>query len=139
MRAEVAFEKMLEGQGIRSSSSEDRIEHWDFKFETKVDVKRIKSPSRGEPKDENIHWVETRNVSGNHGWLYGEADLFAFETEDYFVLVGKQDLQNFIESIPKVFSSNKELYKFYSRPGRKDEIVLVKTLDLAFLGKIVKK
>ena len=29
--------------------------------------------------DENIHFVEFKNVLGKKGWLYGDADGFAFE------------------------------------------------------------
>jgi hypothetical protein len=69
---------------------QDMKEHWDFGV--RFDVKMIKSVRRHQQKDENIHWVELKNVNGEQGWLYGEADFFAFELEDYWVIVSREEL-----------------------------------------------
>ena len=59
----------------------------------KVDVKALKRTNRNDNDvDENIHWVEIRNVRGKKGWLYGDSGLIAFETKDYFVFVGWQSV-----------------------------------------------
>ena len=40
--------------------------------------------------------IELKNVHGNIGWLYGEANYFAFETVDYWIIVEKLLLQELI-------------------------------------------
>jgi len=75
------------GDTSKSTKEEDIHEHWDVKLDIKFDVKAIKKTNRydNEP-NENIHWVELKNVRGNKGWLYGDANYFAFETEDYWII-----------------------------------------------------
>jgi len=122
---------------------EDIYEHWDLKIETKIDVKSLKKESRGDlTYNENFHWVELKNVLGKLSWLYGKADYFAFETEDYWIMVDKLSLQEFIEQRCKGKSvgSSKDPYELYQRKNRKDVIVKVKTLDLIFIStKIISK
>ena len=116
------------------TEKEDIKEHWDVKIGgKKIDVKAIKK------SDENIHFIEFRNVQGKKGWLYGDADGFAFETEDYWIEVKKMDLQDFIHK--KCIDKNIGwgLYEMGSRPGAKDLITKVKTIDLCHIGKIKKK
>jgi hypothetical protein len=109
-------------------------EHWDVKIGgKKIDVKAIKK------NDENIHFVEFRNVQGKKGWLYGDADGFAFETEDYWIEVKKEDLQDFVHK--KCIDKTKGwgVYELGSRKGAKDLITKVKTIDLCYIGKVKKK
>jgi hypothetical protein len=131
------------GSTSRSSEEEDINDHWDVKLDVKFDVKAIKKTNRSDAApNENIHWVEIKNVHGNDGWLYGKADYFSFETEDYWVVVSKDDLQKFISDkcAEKLWSEKPELYKLYRRSGRMDIITLVKTLDLCYIAeKIIKK
>lgn len=126
-----------------SSKEEDMHEHWDVSLMMRFDVKAMKKVNRSDDKaNENIHYVEIKNVQGHPGWLYGEADFFAFETEEYFVLVHKEKLQSFIKDKcgKKEFSEKPELYKLYQRKDRLDIMTLVKTIDLMFLcDKIIKK
>jgi hypothetical protein len=126
-----------------STKDQDIYEHWDVKMSIKVDVKAMKKINRSdEESNENIHYVELKNVHGNNGWLYGDADYFAFETEDYFVMVSKVKLQEFIANKcrNKQLCDSPELYKLYTRKDRMDVITLVKTIDLLYLSdKIVKK
>jgi hypothetical protein len=141
-------EKKLKGlfkKTVKATKQQDIHEHWDTQVEIggkmlKIDVKALKRDNRldSEP-NENIHWVEIRNVRGNKGWLYGESDLIAFETSDYFVLVGTLKLRKFLEKkvgyTPETISDitiskTKNLYEPYGRYGRKDIIVKVKTMDL---------
>jgi hypothetical protein len=126
-----------------SSEREDMFEHWDLKFETKIDVKSIKKQSRGDILyNENFHWVELINVNGKHSWLYGDADFFAFEIEDYWVMVEKTKLQNFIENKcrGKEMGKSKNPYELYQRKNRKDIVVKVKTIDLIYISeKMLKK
>lgn len=117
-----------------STKEEDIHGHIDLKVYASVDVKSMKKLSRDDDSpNENFHWIEIKNVQDKPGWLYGEADYFAFETIDYWVIVDKQDLQDLIKKkVTKEFVSDKKnsLYKLYRRDGRKDIITLVKTLDL---------
>ena len=121
-----------------ASVQQDMKEHWDFGV--KFDVKMIKSVRRHQQKDENIHWVELKNVNGEKGWLYGDADFFSFELEDYWVIVSRDDLQEFIEKkcVEKIWSKTPKLYSLYQRDGRKDIITLVKSIDLMYISTSIK-
>ena len=116
------------------TEEEDIQEHWDVKIGgKKIDVKAIKK------NDENIHFVEFRNVQGKKGWLYGDADGFAFETEDYWIEVKKDKLQEMAHEkcMDKVMGW--DFYEMANRPGAKDLFTKVKTIDLCYIGKIKKK
>ena len=117
-----------------STEQEDIKQHWDVSINgVKIDVKAIKKDN------ENIHFVEFKNVLCNKGWLYGDADGFAFETKDYWIEVSKEDLQEMVHDkcIDKV--KGWDFYELSSRPGAKDLFTKVKTLDLCFIGKMKKK
>ena len=75
---------------------------------------------------------------GKKGWLYGEADFFAFETNKYWVVVEKYKLQDWIaKNVSKELMQAPTLYKLYNRKGSKDIITLVSTHDLYFLSEEV--
>lgn len=128
-RKEDEFAKFF-NKVTKSSREQDIKEHWDFNV--KFDVKMLKKINRNGVPDENIHWIEIKNVRGDRGWLFGEADYFAFETEDYWAVIEKEDLQKIIKKkcTDKKIYDKKYLYKFYSRKGRNDIITMIKTLDL---------
>jgi hypothetical protein len=142
--SELEFSKLFDSVNFADKFS-DIYEHWDIKIETKIDVKSIKKESREDLSyNENFHWVEILNVNGDKGWVYSEfVDYFAFETFDYFIIVEKEKLQNFIkEKVKKEYvnSTRQALYKLYRRKDRKDLISLVKTIDLIYIcDKIIKK
>ncbi len=128
------------GEVAPSTTEQDINEHWDVKLDIKFDVKAVKKVNRSDGEtDETIHWVELINVRGNRGWLYGEADYFAFELDDYWVIVNKQILQTFIakKCAKKEKSDTPALYKIYNRRDRLDAITLVKTIDLMYLAEQV--
>jgi hypothetical protein len=125
------------GEVAPSTTEQDINEHWDVKLDVKFDVKAVKKVNRSDGEtDETIHWVELINVRGNRGWLYGEADYFAFELDDYWVIVNKQILQTFIakKCAKKEKSDTPALYKIYNRKDRLDAITLVKTIDLMYIA-----
>lgn len=126
-----------------ANMEEDISEHWDVKIELKIDVKAMRKAKRTDDQpNENIHYVEIKNVHGDRGWLYGKADYFAFETESYYIMVPKIRLQEFIakKCSSKEFSMVPELYKLYTRQGRKDLMTMVKTIDLMYLSdKVIEK
>tara|TARA_Y100000593_G_scaffold66920_1_gene123110 strand:+ start:377 stop:829 length:453 start_codon:yes stop_codon:yes gene_type:complete len=132
-RAEKEYAKLYKNVRF-PTEEEDCGEHWDLEINgVKIDVKAIKK------NDENIHFVEFKNVLGKKGWLYGEADGFAFETEDYWIEVKKDDLQELVHDkcIDKV--KGWDFYEMATRPGAEDLFTKVKTLDLCHIGKIKKK
>jgi len=126
-----------------ASSDEDIYQHWDVKIDIKIDVKAMKKINREDSEpNENIHYVEIKNVHGNKGWLYGDADYFAFEMKDYYVMVSKIKLQAMIadKCKDKIKCAKPKLYQLYSREGRDDMITLVKTIDLIFISdKMIEK
>ena len=136
-RAEKEYAKLYMGDSnnvVFPTESEDYKEHWDVSINgVKIDVKAIKKD------DENIHFVEFKNVLGKKGWLYGDADGFAFETKDYWIEVKKKDLQNMVHDkcIDKV--KGWDFYELSTRPGAKDLFTKVKTIDLCGIGKIKNK
>jgi hypothetical protein len=142
--AEESFKKLFTFVK-RATKEEDILQHWDLEViiedkNVKVDVKALKNEDRYDPyPNENFHWVEIQNVNGDTGWLYGNSDLIAFETIDYFILVGTLKLRKFLEKklnykqkdIPNIQPANvKDPYSFYRRKDRKDIVVKVKTVDL---------
>lgn len=136
---EFQFSKFFE-KVLASTPTQDIHEHWDFAV--RYDVKMIKKELRGGEYDENIHWVEIKNVHGNSGWLYGDADFFSFELDSYWVIVEKVTLQEFIKEKcrHKLMCDTPQLYKLYQRTSRKDIITLVKTIDLMFIScRVIKK
>ena len=131
------------GETSQSTKEQDIHEHWDIKLDVKFDVKAIKKTNRYDTEpNENIHWVELKNVRGDKGWLYGDAHYFAFETEDYWIIVEKQSLQDLIadKCKDKIRTLKPELYKLYQRTDRLDIVTLVKTIDLCSVAeKIIRK
>lgn len=118
----------------KATVTQDMNDHWDVEISYKIDVKSLKKLSRSDEKtNENYHWVEIRGVKDG-GWLYsGKASHYAFETEDYWVVVSKEALKDLIrEKVEKTYVANswEALYKLYSRAGRTDIITIVKTIDL---------
>ena len=131
--AEMEYAKLYDDVEL-PTEKEDYNEHWDVKVSgVKIDVKAIKKDN------ENIHFVEFKNVLGKKGWLYGEADGFAFETKDYWIEVKKEDLQEMVHDkcIDKV--KGWDFYELATRPGAEDLFTKVKTIDLCHIGKIKKK
>ncbi len=129
------------GWKISASSKEQNIdEHWDYLIEKeeqgfKVEVKaekRIQRSDNGSQAD--FTWVELRNVRGKVGWLFGKADLIAFEKEKTFFFVKRLDLLALVNQkvnlVAKVKSAKDALYKIYTREGRKDKLTLLPTRDI---------
>jgi hypothetical protein len=115
----------------KSSRLDDMREHFDYFFHykeasKKVEVKAMKKLSRaGEQQDEWI-WVEFRNVQGKPGWLYGKADLVAFEFRKHFLFVEREELaklcEQLIDTSVVVKKSHEAKYKGYRRWNRPNEL-----------------
>ncbi len=135
-RVEQAFAKLFLLSEF-PTQDEDWNEHWDVEIPEfgKVDVKGLKKVQRlNDNPDENFHWIEIKSVIVGNGWAYGDADCFAFELLDYFLVVSKGNLHKLIsEKVKKKYVEKPEPYKLYQRCGRKDVITLVKTVDLFYI------
>ncbi len=129
------------GWKISASTKEQNIdEHWDYLIEKddqqfKVEVKAEKRIQRADDAlQANFIWVEIRNVRGKVGWLFGKADLIAFEKEKTFFFVKRLDLLAVVNQkvnlVAKVKSAQDALYKIYTREGRKDKVTLLPSSDI---------
>jgi hypothetical protein len=123
-----------------SSQHENIHEHWDYLIERKtesyrVEVKSEKRLMRNEDvPQQNFIWVELKNVHGELGWLFGRADLIAFERGRTFLIITTNDLKKLVKekvdlkSIVK--NPNEALYRIYQRKGRKDKLTLLPMKDI---------
>jgi hypothetical protein len=137
IKAEKSFQKLLGESATKSNRIADQFDHYDFNI--RFDVKKIRSTD--EFGESNWQWVELMNINGNTGWLYGKSDYFAFETMNYWLIVEAEKLREFIERVvvnPEI-TFVKEPYRIYRRRDRLDKVVMVSTLDLAYLGFIAQK
>jgi hypothetical protein len=118
-----------------STPEQDMKEHWDVKDVNgyRYDVKAMKKWRRDYPEPtDRMHFVELRNVHGELGWLYGEADYIVFETRRYWIVVKRRSLMPYIEGLTEndEHSDEPAVYKLYQRKGRKDLMTVVPTVDL---------
>lgn len=98
----------------------------------------VKAEKRIERSDHDLQskfiWVELRNVRGKVGWLFGKADLIAFEREKTFFFVKRLDLlatvNQKVDLVAKAKSAKDALYKIYTREGRKDKVTLLPFQDI---------
>lgn len=109
---------------------------------SKICLKSLKENN----KDNAWAWVELKNTEGKPGWLFGSADFIVFETKFEFVFVDRLKLIDFVFStvcLDKPFCQNwwQAKNKICQRKGKKDQIVLLKILDLKKInnGNIWKK
>ena len=116
---QIALSKSLE---VKTAKRRDNIHKHIDKYITQddegelrtwsVDIKARKKTSRNDSQaQDDWIWIEFQNVRGNAGWLYGEADNIAFETQDDFIIV---DRKSFLAK-----------YKTYRRAGRQDLLTMV--------------
>lgn len=142
-KAEGSFASLAQRQGwaVVEASKEGNIEdHYDYEISKdglhyRVDVKSKKRVSRiSESVQDELIWIEFRTVRDTKGWLFGSADLIAFESWDGFKIVERKALVRVINKLVKIHvrvdKPEDALYKVYTRPGRPDEITLIKASDL---------
>ncbi len=143
-RAEDLFAKTAQSLGwqVSPASKDENInEHWDFEIKKddvlyKIEVKSRKRISRSDAEMQiDLTWVELHGVRPQDtGWLFGKADLIAFEKEHSFLLVKKSDLLALVNQkvnlVAKVTTPKDAVYKIYKRQGRKDKLTLLPTKDI---------
>jgi len=127
------------GYPVVEAGAEYDRRHIDFFVNKKaVEVKSAKRISRQTDVQYDKIWVELQGVSGHPGWLFGDAQIIAFQMEKGFVLIRKRDLQKLVEEkVDKtsfVDRPEQALYKQYRRRGRLDTLTLVEASEIKRLG-----
>ena len=106
-----------------ATQSQDRYGGFDVIIEaTTIDVKGAKKLKRADEEPTyKYHWVELKNVEGEKGWLYKQADYFAFEWRYSWLIVSRIELLEHVESnLIHEYEQELPIYKLYTRKGRKD-------------------
>lgn len=142
-QAEKMFAMVAHSKGFEvkaSTGMQDAGEHWDILMyddiaEYRVDVKAQKRSYRyASDFLSRWLWIELQNVHGQNGWLYGKADLLAFEQPQSFLLVRRRDIVDFVDkyvNLKEVVDKPwKAKYKVYTRVGRSDIITLIEKSKL---------
>jgi hypothetical protein len=137
-----ALAAVKHGWTIEPASEDSNInEHFDYIMSKdgksfRVEVKSRKRMGRGDLDVQDKYvWVEIHGVrKDDQGWLYGNADLIAFEMTTSFRLVRRADLAALIGKLvdfnAMVDTPKDALYKLYSRAGRHDLLTMIKSSDL---------
>lgn len=141
--AEVQFKEIAEklGNQVAKASFREQISHIDFHILNQkgekytVDVKSRKKIKRKDNNvDDEVIWIEFKNVQGKNGWIYGAANFIAFERENSFLIVSRPALAKLCEKIVDLSQINANikypLYTGYQRYGRKDLLSLIKIEDI---------
>ena len=141
--AENSFSSCAEKKGFKviKSSFNDEMNHIDFYLESNnglkvsVDIKSRKKINRQDAVvNDDLTWIEFKNVQGRNGWLYGKADFICFEREKDFVMVNRQSLSKLCEKLVDTSLINVHnsmpLYTGYQRKNRKDLLSLIKITDI---------
>lgn len=123
---------------VASTQFQNRNGGFDFTLPIKIEYKSAKWLRRsdqeaGLPPNYDLIWLELKNNYGNPGWLYKEAHCFVFELERHYLTVFADELRNFVSSLTLVKGKDRVPGVLITRYGRRDEITLVKTLDLISL------
>ena len=139
--AEQIFQEVMVKNGktiLASSKDENIFKHIDFFVNGEgYDVKGEKRMDRKEDDADDTIWIESINVKGNKGWLFGEAKYIAFLIKNEFWIVPRVDLVTYIEkeiTCETIFPI-KRYKKWYRRKGRKDAITYVYPRDIVKLVK----
>ena len=100
-RSSVCCTAYTKGRGGTSGDLSEQFSHVDYVTDIgKIDVKARKRVSRtDEDVQDELVWLEFKNVQGKQGWIYGKADIIAFEREEDFLLVKRDDLAKLGEDL----------------------------------------
>jgi len=146
--SEKLFQQIAERRGwtTRFSTKEQNLyDHWDIAISKdnqiyKVDVKSRKTTRE---VDEEWVWIEFIGITGETGWLYGNADLFAFERIDCFLIVNKKKLialtKDKVDFNRKANNSSDAKYCLYTRKGRNDLLTKVEVYEIEKIATVWSK
>ena len=135
--AEVRFVRAARNKGLlvtKSNHTEDIHEHIDYWLAMSGEGQRWGVDVKGNNLPDEI-WVEFKNVNGKKGWLYGGANIIAFDMpeEGGFSIVDRQELAFFCEKhVRNEFVDHKRdaYLKKYTRKDREDVISILKLHDI---------
>ena len=124
-------------QAVKVGPAYDIKHHYDININANIEIKGMKALRRGDPAQDQYHWLEIQGVQDD-GWIYNShADLIAFETKETWIFIKPSSLIDFIQRFVQheyVDSPIKAEYKLYRRNGRNDAISLIPTDDLRSIG-----
>ena len=132
---EAKFVSACESKGYSVEKTEDEddiynhIDYYLIKNGKKIgiDVKHLKDTKRA--------FIEFKNVRGNDGWMYGNANCICFIVGSKYVLVYRKELLEYmatkmnIKGLPFRMRPE-EYYVMYGRSGRKDRYAMIPPKDL---------
>lgn len=141
--SEEAFRNLAIKNGfsvVKSTVEDDRHRHFDFiitkNTPLRIEVKGLKRfPILNNDRTTN-HFllIEWANVNGKQGWIFGDADLIAFEREDGFMLIPRRHLMEVAKKLCKdgknVARREEMLYNYYTRDGRDDRVSAIMIDDI---------
>ena len=144
---ETRFIELLESRGYEVYESEDLdyspifIDVIGVKGgrEVTFQVKGRNRPGRHRGFNDNFVTIELTNVLGLKGWVHGKAMYLAKRVKKGFAVYRMATLRDFVKSrvgeevatsLIDTYEGNGGLYKKYTRPGRKDEIVYASSSDI---------
>ena len=146
LTAEKEFSRLAKIRGfkVEPATGMEQFDHIDFHLTSDeedgimtamVDVKSRKRISRSNKEfQDDLVWIEFKNVRGKDGWLYGIADFIAFEIEDNFILSFRKELvdwcESHIDTKTKVSNPEDALYFGYTRKGKQDLLSLIRMKDI---------
>lgn len=127
----------------KANSYQDKREHWDYKLQKKdttylVDVKSIKRIDSNGELDDSLILIESKNVNGNPGWLFGKADYIAFQVKEGFLMVEREKLYQLTRNLmdfnqePVQSTRNKKRHVWYTRSqwNRYDKFVYLSKAEI---------
>jgi len=130
--AESLFVELAKKHGHKvtpANTHQERVEHWDFLLtkekNLRVEVKSLKTFAvlHNGRMTKDFLLIEWKGVSGHDGWIWGKADLIAFERQDGFYIVPRKTLLELGEKLcSQEWVDRREdmLYKQYGRKDRED-------------------
>lgn len=130
--AENRFDRIARYKGyivMRSTKEQDMIDHFDRVIykdcigPKRVEIKGLKRITFQDKFQDKYTWIELHGINEkDQGWLYGRADIIAFERTNHFLLVDRHELINLINNIVnfnvRVENPEDALYKVYNRKER---------------------
>jgi hypothetical protein len=137
-QAEDLFYNLFNEKEISSSTREENMfKHIDFFVNgTSYEVKSEKKLNRWDAEaTDGIIWLEAKNVRGDRGWLFGEADKIAFLSSDKFLIVDRKELVKFVKSFVGItpIKDYKGYKVWYRRRDRQDAVTYVYLKDILHL------
>jgi len=145
-KAKIVEEKFAKNlkDPVWATDKQDMYEHWDVQGILdgrllKFDVKGMKKVNRWDNKtQDDIAWIEGTNVRGYPGWIKGKADYIVFERPEYWLVVDRQELLDYVTNKlkEKNFEKGKGVYQVYQREGRLDKITMVPFKDIETLTNV---